>query len=764
MKIAEVLTTLDEMLTACNLPQAEQYLTQQIALALSKKEYGNAITLYNEQIGFYRDCGKFELSLQACQHVIELIQLQNLENTREHATTMLNIANAYRASGNYAESFQAYDTFKKIYDSLQLEDIYLLSSYYNNLALLHQEVKDYESASECLLSALDLVKAEHNPQRIAISETNLATTYVQLNRIQEAEQLLQQAMGYFKGLTPSDFHYSAALCSLGDVNFKKGNYEKSLDLYEMALSETELHMGRNNFYDIIQSNIETVKFKLGNDKIPNGMELSRKYFELFGLPMIEKNFAKYQSKIVCGLVGEGSDCFGFDDALSKDHDYGPGFCMWVEDEVYDAIGPQLEKAYQSLPQTFFGYERVKSLQSQKRVGVFSATEFYCSLLGVDKLPTNVYEWMQIDIERLAVATNGEIFTENENIFTLIREDLIRSFPDMVLRKNIAQQAALIAQSGQYNFQRMLSRNDFVTALTCFTNFSTAVLRLTHLLENRYYPYYKWLFKSSKNNAVKEVLQKASHLDIQEWYQDIIVPICALLNQSIKEKYGLTNGDDYMDTTAREIAEQADELLRKEQLAEEIAKNEFVAFDQVQNEGGRANCQDDWKTFSIMRKSQYLTWTVPMLEQYLSDFQTALENGRNLITEKYARMMYSTAPEEYAAIKKQLPEIESDTWNMCNAICEIQVGWMENFAEKFPNLSTNARIIHTSEDTAYDTSYETYLRGELLTYSRTMLSMYAGFIVDLCKQGKNLAELTMENTVKMYGYHSLEDADRKYSTL
>ena len=188
--------------------------------------------------------------------------------------------------------------------------------------------------------------------------------------------------------------------------------------------------------------------------------------------------------------------------------------------------------------------------------------------------------------------------------------------------------------------------------------------------------------------------------------------------------------------------------------------EFEAFDKVQNEGGRANCQDDWETFSIMRVSQYLTWNVPMLEQYIFDFEDAIKSGRNLITEKYARMMKSTSPKKYAEIEKNLPEIEADTVALCNAICEIQVSWMEEFSKEFPNLSSNARVIHTYEDTEWNTSYETYLRGELLTYSRKMLGMYAAFIVDLSKKNQNLARLTMENTAELYGYNSIYEAEQK----
>ena len=70
------------------------------------------------------------------------------------------------------------------------------------------------------------------------------------------------------------------------------------------------------------------------------------------------------------------------------------------------------------------------------------------------------------------------------------------------------------------------------------------------------------------------------------------------------------------------------------------------------------------------------------------------------------------------------------------------------------------MIHTSEDTAYSTSYETYLRGEISTYSDDMLILYGRFIAKLAQEGKNLTALIMENTVHMYGYPDLDTAERK----
>ena len=86
------------------------------------------------------------------------------------------------------------------------------------------------------------------------------------------------------------------------------------------------------------------------------------------------------------------------------------------------------------------------------------------------------------------------------------------------------------------------------------------------------------------------------------------------------------------------------------IVEKIVELEWKQFDKVKNEGGRASCQDDYATFSIMRKSQYLTWPDELLESFYSDLLLAENKGWNLIMEKYARMMESTAPEKYEELK------------------------------------------------------------------------------------------------------------------
>ena len=64
-----------------------------------------------------------------------------------------------------------------------------------------------------------------------------------------------------------------------------------------------------------------------------GLELSRKFYETYGAPMLHEKFPELEDKLAIGLVGDGSECFGYDDDISRDHDFEPGFCIFVPDDI-----------------------------------------------------------------------------------------------------------------------------------------------------------------------------------------------------------------------------------------------------------------------------------------------------------------------------------------------------------------------------------------------------------------------------------------------
>lgn len=196
----------------------------------------------------------------------------------------------------------------------------------------------------------------------------------------------------------------------------------------------------------------------------------------------------------------------------------------------------------------------------------------------------------------------------------------------------------------------------------------------------------------------------------------------------------------------------------EAIIRSVVAIEWALFDKVRNCGGRAACQDDAQTFSIMRSSQFRAWDRELLESYKEDLLYAQAQGRNLLCEKYAYMMERTAPAEYEAIKGALPVPGTEALYLADLICDAHVAWQEELAKRYPNLTSRGRPIRKEMDGPGVTSFETYLRGELLTYSVETLRLYAAFVEKNQEEKINLCEQVLQNTVLRYGYPDLETAE------
>lgn len=776
MIIEQVLKQLDELFAQHKVDQVEAFLLRRIDEASAEKDTGSLITLLNEIIGHYRETGEFDKSISACRQLLILIEEAGLKGSTAYATSLLNVANACRAAGLLRESMIYYQEVKGIYAQKLDPADFRYASLYNNMSLLFQEMGDYESACDCLERALSIVSL-YSEARIeaAVTYTNLATSLLKLGRFYEAIDNLKKAFAIFEMDEDKDYHYSGALSAMGEAQYMAGNLEESARYYKLALREIERNVGRSKAYEITLQNLNAVTEKIRqlpvkNRQFRNGMELCQAFYEEFGKPMIQKKFPEYEQMIAVGLVGEGSECFGFDDQISRDHDFGPGFCMWLTDTVYDEIGEELQRAYEELPSTYMGITRFTTLKAQKRVGVFKIGDFYENLIGLKDVPTTQNQWLFLEDYRLAAATNGKVFRDDLGEFTRIRRGILSYYPEEVRIRKIAREAALMAQSGQYNYSRMSGRGEKVTASIALSEFMKHTMAMVYLLNRTYAPFYKWMHRGMERLAVLPEIRDILNALVDFPAGDERIPqtieiIVALIIAEMK-KQGLTSGEDnYLDNHTDNILKSIPQKEVKDDsfksaLVNELVSLEWEAFDKVENEGGRADCQDDFNTFSIMRKSQYYAWTEEMLKSYVSDFRRANARGWNLITEKYGRMMESTAPARYAQIKDSFPKIPEMKKEIIEEIVRIQVGWMEEFASQYPKAAGNARSIHTSEDTPFNTSYETYLRGEISTYSDETLDLYGRFIAGLCKEGKNLAKIIMGNTAFLYGYGSLEELEEK----
>ena len=238
-----------------------------------------------------------------------------------------------------------------------------------------------------------------------------------------------------------------------------------------------------------------------------GLELSERFYKEYGEPMIKNEFPHLLDKIAVGLVGAGSECLGYDDDISTDHDFEAGFCILLPDEetVDRRSAFLLERAYSKLPREFMGYKRsLISPVGGNRHGVIRIGELLKAKTGTEDGELELFDWFYVPEQSLIEATNGKIFYDGLGKMTEVREKL-SYLPDDVRLKKLAGELLIMGQSGQYNYQRCAVRGEFGAAQLTLSEFVKASIHACLLLGKKYMPYYKWSFR-----ALRE-LPEFSHL-------------------------------------------------------------------------------------------------------------------------------------------------------------------------------------------------------------------------------------------------------------
>ncbi|MDO4913499.1 MAG: DUF4037 domain-containing protein [Bifidobacteriaceae bacterium] len=535
----------------------EEFLQQSMSDAENAHDDAGLLTVLNETMGFYRSRGMHEENQWIVQRALELALRMRLEHTPAWTTTLINAATAMRAAKNYDQAQDLYTQALHNAQETLSPTSRELAALHNNLSMLYSETNQINKALEELHNALEILQSSsvnmNEDVDIATTHTNIALLLLEQYNTEDGSQnverknALEQAAHhaqtslqiYHSAHAENSAHYASALAGYAQVLYTQKQYSQAVDLYTQALQMIKSIYGENSdYYQITLKNLQDAQAKTEknnqeqssasaniqqesteldntiNSTQPSstkpayvkqhisGLELSQEYWETYGKHLIEEKYSKYASRIAAGLIGHGSECYGFDDVYSEDHDFGAGFCIWLDNDDYAAIGTQLQADYDALPQEFKGYSRqTKTPRAQgalKRVGVFNVEDFFTQITGFATAPEqhNHAAWLMLDEPTLAAATNGKIFYDPYGLVSKTRQSF-KNMPDDVKLSLISRRLGMISQAGQYNFPRMLQREDGSAALLCLQEFTQATASLIFLINQPisvgYLPYYKWQF-------------------------------------------------------------------------------------------------------------------------------------------------------------------------------------------------------------------------------------------------------------------------------
>lgn len=296
-----------------------------------------------------------------------------------------------------------------------------------------------------------------------------------------------------------------------------------------------------------------------------GLELSEKYYNEYGLPMLENQFSDILPYIAIGLVGSGSECFGYDDEISTDHDFEPGFCIFLpEESVIDRRKEfLLERAYSKLPKEYMGFKRnVISPVGGNRHGVIRTEDFFLSKTGDKQGRLSINQWLTVPEYSLAEALNGKVFFDGYGQFSKIRNDL-SYYPEDIMLKKLAGNMLLMGQAGQYNFKRCIMRNEFGAAQLAAFDFVKSALNVIFILNRKYMPYYKWSFRAFRDLQLLSDCEKQLVFLISEPNDNniqkkelIIENICKSIIFELNSQFEISS----IDNSAEEVAYKINNLI------------------------------------------------------------------------------------------------------------------------------------------------------------------------------------------------------------
>jgi hypothetical protein len=226
------------------------------------------------------------------------------------------------------------------------------------------------------------------------------------------------------------------------------------------------------------------------DAVITGAQLAEAFYTDVVGPLLARDLPSVRH--AAGRLGSGSDVLGYDDAMSRDHDWGCRLTLLVDSTDSAAVPHIRQLLADRLPQAYAGhpvrFPVTWDQTSTHKVEVATVNDFAFSRLGV-RPPLDTLDWLVPSGQGVLEVIGGPVFVDGTRELGPLREGLLWYPPD-VDRFTIASAWSQIAQRLHMVGRTAERGQDLQSRLLC-AHIADRLVRLAFLVHRQWMPYAKW---------------------------------------------------------------------------------------------------------------------------------------------------------------------------------------------------------------------------------------------------------------------------------
>lgn len=267
----------------------------------------------------------------------------------------------------------------------------------------------------------------------------------------------------------------------------------------------------------------------------DGIALSQRYFTQAALPILRARFPQIVERCAAGLcaggldAGCGSEVYGYDDFLSRDHNWGARFFLFLNEEDYARCADEMRDVLaRELPRAFEGLTITATTAQATHFHITTPRRNALAALDVDELPAGDEAWFLIPEAKLCEYAAGSVYYDPIGLVEPWKRRF-SAYPRNVLLKRLSGAFLMMHTAG--NALRCAMRCEWTACRSYLDAALASAQRAALLLSGRFPPHVKWRARAFREIAglpegwAAQMDRLAMGIDLTTLHEELHAALC-----------------------------------------------------------------------------------------------------------------------------------------------------------------------------------------------------------------------------------------------